>query len=179
MMIDRNSVVVTAAILAGLATLSTKGGPDLSADETLPEASVSIAVEEGCIPFNPEGRWVLTLPAGWQRKVTISRASDDTYFFKGVPGLLLNGVYLLDQPNNLFELIEADDPTEVAYDWQVLNANTLQLVRQETPSGGNYLGATLSRNFQWRKLEDNSRVERVGTLSHQRGPHPLRDPRSE
>lgn len=119
-------------------------------------------------PFDPTGRWVMTLPAGWQRKVTISRAAEDTYHFHGASQLLLNGVYEINGAVNRLYLIEANDPQQIAFEWQILNANTLQLIRQETPSGGNYVGATLSRDFEWDRLEDGSCSERVGTLSHRR-----------
>ena len=124
-------------------------------------------------PFSLTGRWVLTLPAGWQRKVSISRASDDTYHFRGAPGLVMNGVYQFNAPDSLLWMIEADDPTETAYEWQLLNANTFELVYQETSGGGGYLGATLSRHLEWDELEDGTAVERVGTSS------PLRRARPE
>jgi hypothetical protein len=117
-------------------------------------------------PFDPAGRWVLTLPAGWQRKVTIVRVSDDTYEVKAGPKVLMNGVYELDRDDQTLALLEANDPTQKAFEFQILNANTLQLVRQDTPSGGSYVGATMSRHFEWDELTDNSRAERVGTLSH-------------
>ncbi|MCA9053328.1 MAG: hypothetical protein KDA75_05800 [Planctomycetaceae bacterium] len=125
-----------------------------------------VAADRAVAPFDLSGRWVMTLPAGWQRKVTISWASDETWLFKGEPGVLLNGVYQLDPSGERFWLIEADDPSQIAYEWQVLNANTLLLTRQDTPSGGSYVGATLARDFRWNRLEDNSRVEPVGTNSH-------------
>ena len=86
----------------------------------------------------------------------------------GAPALLHNGVYELNLETETLAMIEANDPSQIAYEWRILNANTLQLVRQDTPSGGNYVGATLSRDFDWDELVDNSPVPTVGTLSHGR-----------
>lgn len=118
------------------------------------------------ISFDPAGRWVLTLPAGWQRKATLVRASADTVQFDGGPGLLFNGVYEFHSGPDQLAMIEADDPTQRAYVWQVLNANTLQLVEQDTPSGGNYVGATLTRHVDWDQLPECTAVACVGSLSH-------------
>jgi hypothetical protein len=117
-------------------------------------------------PFDPTGRWILTLPAGWQRKVTIEKASADTYFFRGTPQMLMNGVYAFDRDKAQFILVEADHEGQSAYDWQILNANTLELVHHETRSGGNYVGAILSRDFDWDEFVDNSRVPKIGSKSH-------------
>jgi hypothetical protein len=122
---------------------------------------VKVADEHGdSIDFT--GRWVLTLPAGWQRKIEITRASENTYHIQGVAALVSNGVYEVGADQTELTLLEAEKPEHRDYCYRVINPNTLILVRHDAPNGGMYLGATLGRDFEWDSLMDNGAIPRIG-----------------
>ncbi|MEZ6064342.1 MAG: hypothetical protein R3B90_01225 [Planctomycetaceae bacterium] len=132
------------------------------------EEATTGATAERPVVVDLSGEWVMTLPAGWQRKITIARVADGTYDVQGVPALVMNGIYELDGTANHLRMIESNDQDEANYDWELLNANTLLLVDYRTGGGGSYTGATLSRHFEWTDFVENAAVPRVGTKSHGR-----------
>jgi hypothetical protein len=100
------------------------------------------------------GRWLLTLPAGWQQKATIERLEDGRYRLPGHGNL--NGIYVLE--GRTLTLVEHEDDPMPNFVWEVLNDNTLRLRIDENHAGATYLGATLGRQIDWDEFEDNSRT---------------------
>ncbi len=100
------------------------------------------------------GRWLLTLPAGWQQKATIERLEDGRYRLPGHGNL--NGIYVLE--GRTLTLIEHEDDPMPRFVWEVLNDNTLHLRIDENHAGATYLGATMGRQIDWDDFADNSRT---------------------
>ena len=157
---------VAPAVLASWLLARVLASPSLAIERDAAPERPGTAEAAAPLPFDAAGRWIMTLPAGWQRKVVLTRASADTLELKGGPGLLFNGVYEVRPVADQLVMIEAEDPSQVKYVWQVLNANTLELIEQDTPSGGSYIGATLARHQEWDALPDCTLVECVGALAH-------------
>lgn len=103
---------------------------------------------------NLAGRWLLTLPAGWQQRATIERLEDGRYRLPGHGNL--NGVYVLE--GRTLTLVEHSDDPMPNFVWEVLNDNTLRLRIDENNAGANYLGATMGRQIDWDDFADNSRT---------------------
>jgi hypothetical protein len=152
-------------VAAGLAMCI--AGAQAERETSLPENSPRSGVAP--LDLDLSGRWVLTLPAGWQRKITITKASEDTYSITGVGGLVCNGVYEIDSAADRLTMLEANDPRQKDFAWRILNANTLELAANGGPNRGSYVGATLSRDFDWDQLTENSRAPRVGERSPRLG----------
>jgi hypothetical protein len=115
----------------------------LAAAEVAPSASVDLA-----------GRWLLTLPAGFQYRVTLEAAGEGSYRITG--GLAFAGVYELQ--GEKLAMVEPVDKRMTVFDWTLHNGNSLTLVAETGASGARYVGATLGRQIDWDAAELPLRV---------------------
>ena len=92
------------------------------------------------------GEWLMTLPAGFEHRATLIRKDGNRYRLDHpeIAGVL-EGLY--EVRNGKLAVIEPDDERMTELEWKILNRNVLQLVgqRQPSPTGANYVDATLTR----------------------------------
>src|SRR6185295_228707 len=91
------------------------------------------------------GRWLLSLPAGFQHRLEIARV-DATHYRLGGKHLTMTGLYEL-RGGKLVITTPDTTPDQVGYEWKIDTSDKLVLVAQP-PVGkktGNYKGATLTR----------------------------------
>jgi hypothetical protein len=100
------------------------------------------------------GRWLLTLPAGFQHRVTLEPAGPNQYRFAG--GLVFAGVYELR--GDCLAMVQPLDERLTIFDWRLDNVNCLTLVAETGKTGPRYVGATLGRQIDWDAESLNPRV---------------------
>ena len=181
-MIDRPSrIVVGLACLVGIAAVGLRGvaadqepregragragpRPDRLAElerriaeiERRLEISTETTVRK---PVHPRlaGRWLMTLPAGFEHRVTLEPVESDRYRLRAVRidsrgegdnRLVFAGVYEIRE--GWLVIVEPDDDRLLGFGWKIHNPNTLILADQ--PEAGktahDYLGATLTRQVE-------------------------------
>lgn len=89
------------------------------------------------------GDWLLTLPAGFQYRVTFESLGEGFYRVRGANNLA--GKY--EQRGDRLLMSEPDRERHTVCTWQILNANTLTLIDETGASGARYAGATLGRQI--------------------------------
>jgi hypothetical protein len=99
------------------------------------------------------GRWLLTLPAGYQYRITLEAAGENRYRF---PSLAFAGVYELK--GQKLVMLEPVDKRMTVFDWTINNVNSLTLTDETGASGARYAGATLGRQIDWEAEELPQRV---------------------
>jgi hypothetical protein len=139
-------------------------GPRLCAKDSESRSSVAQEQKPGGTPAATEserttsidlaGRWLLTLPAGFQYRVTIEQAGEGRYRFSG--GLAFAGIYELQ--GQKLAMIEPVDKRMTVFDWTLHNVNSLTLAAETGASGARYVGATLGRQIDWAAAELPRRV---------------------
>ncbi len=89
-----------------------------------------------------EGKWQLTMPAGFQKTVNIVR-DPDGQFVVGTGGVL-SGVYRWQEDRLV--VVQPSDARMIGLAW-AWNGETLQLMSEPegTPTGASYLGAVMQR----------------------------------
>lgn len=96
-------------------------------------------------PVDLSGRWLLTLPAGYQHRVIFEPLEDGRF---RVPGsLAFAGIYRLD--GNQLLMDEPVDERLTVFTWKIHNVNSLTLIDETGKSGARYAGATLGRQIEW------------------------------
>jgi len=140
-------------------------GWSAQAEQTIPfeKAYVEVTLHETPEqqPFELAGQWMMTLPAGFQRKITITKASEDTYDLRGEGQLNLAGIYEVRPNTASFVMLESNESDQPKFHWRLLNVNTLLLESETHPYGANYTGATLTRQLDWDKWKDGEVVPTV------------------
>lgn len=151
-------------VVFGVVTSCLAGEPDESrlrsaaaaqtpASEQERRSATTARQEEQPATVDLGGRWLLTLPAGYQYRVTIEPLGDHRYRF---PSLAFAGVYELQ--GQKLAMIEPVDKRMTVFDWTVHNVNSLTLVAETGASGARYAGATLGRQIDWEAAELPRRV---------------------
>jgi hypothetical protein len=107
-------------------------------------ASVVLAKE----PLNPSGRWLLTMPAGFEYNATLEPGPEAGLYRLRCGAVLLQGLYELR--GKRLTMAQPVDPKLVGLVWEVKNRNTLVLVEhpEKAQFGSDYRGATLGRQKQ-------------------------------
>ena len=125
------------------------------ASEQAPRPTAAARLGEQPAEFDLAGRWLLTLPAGYQYRITIEALGENRYRF---PSLSFAGVYELK--GQKLVMVEPVDKRMIVFDWTINNVNNLTLTDETGASGARYAGATLGRQIDW-EAEDLPR--RVAT----------------
>lgn len=125
-----------------------------AAAEQAPAAPLTSAETAASAGIDLSGRWLLTLPAGFQYRVTLEPAGEARYRISG--GLAFAGVYELQ--GQKLAMIEPVDKRMTTFDWTLNNVNSLSLVAETGASGARYVGATLGRQIDWDAAELPRRV---------------------
>lgn len=143
-------VSVSAAAIALAAEESPARLPATSAEES----AVPLPAEQ---PAKPDlsGRWLLTLPAGYQYRITLESVGENRYRF---PSLAFAGIYELK--GQKLVIVEPVDKRMTVFDWTLNNLNSLTLTDETGASGARYVGATLGRQIDW---EDKDLPQRIAT----------------
>lgn len=104
-------------------------------------------------PPSPEsadltGRWLLTLPAGFEYLVALEPRGDG--YRLDAPELALNHEGTYRRIADRLEIVRPDDERLTGFGWRVHNANVLILVDQPdlARTGSDYRGATLTRQVR-------------------------------
>jgi hypothetical protein len=96
------------------------------------------------MPIEIEGRWLMTLPGGFQYEIKFELSEKGTF---GMTPTSLNssGQYLLKQ--GVLSIVEPSDKRLLGFQWTAVNPNVLILTSQPKTeqTGANYLGATLTK----------------------------------
>ena len=147
--------------------------PAIRAMRRLP-ASALARQETADTPAQPEqnkqsidlsGRWLLTLPAGYQYRVTFSALGKDQYRLQNA--VAFSGVYQLN--GEVLQLIQPTDERLNVFDWQLHNVNSMTLVDETGASGADYAGATLGRQIDW---DDSGFPKKVVAIGRPAVPRP-------
>jgi hypothetical protein len=112
------------------------------------------AAERGPSPIRLEGRWLMTLPAGFEHRVTLEPVGSDRYRLKsirldsrskGEDSLVFAGLYEIR--DGRLVIVDPDDDRLTEFQWTIQNPNTLILADQPEAgkTGADYHGATLTR----------------------------------
>lgn len=104
------------------------------------------------------GRWLLTLPAGYQYRVTIDALGENRYRLRSA--VSFSGVYQLN--GDVLQIIEPSDERLNVFDWQLHNINSMTLVSETGASGARYAGATMGRQFDPQGDELPHRITAIG-----------------
>ena len=135
------------AAVAGACLLPSSARPDDEAVQppaTAREAA-SPQAARALAPVDLSGRWLLTLPAGYQHRVAFERLEDGRF---RVPGsLAFAGIYRLDGDQLMMD--EPVDKRLTVFTWKIHNVNSLTLIDETGKSGARYAGATLGRQIEW------------------------------
>lgn len=93
------------------------------------------------------GDFTLHLPAGFEWQVSLVKLKHGRYELISRTGLNCLGVYLMQ--GNRLQMELANDPRLTEFQWLVEDGDHLKMVAQPpaAKTGGNYLGATLTRNL--------------------------------
>jgi hypothetical protein len=107
-------------------------------------------------PASPRlaGRWLMTLPAGFEHRVTLEPVGPDRYRLKatrtdprgkGDNRLVFAGLYEIR--DGRLVIFDPDDSRRMGFGWTIHNPNTLILADQPEAgtTGADYLGASLTR----------------------------------
>jgi hypothetical protein len=91
------------------------------------------------------GRWLMTLPAGFQYLAKIERSDDGAGYRLYCPAANLQGEYIVREGRRF--TIRPEDLPLAGLTWDIKNANLLVLTEQPIPSpvGADYRGAVLVR----------------------------------
>ncbi len=89
------------------------------------------------------GDWLLTLPAGFQYRISLEALQDGRYQLQH--GSNFAGIYEV-RGDKLFMSEPVDERHDV-FTWRILNANTLLLIDETGASCALYAGATLGRQI--------------------------------
>ncbi len=152
---------LSATVCAGLAIAAQSVFAEQSSKRLpAPAAQESVAPAEDRPAEQPSkldlaGRWLLTLPAGYQYRITLEAVGENRYRF---PSLAFAGVYELK--GQKLVMLEPVDKRMTVFDWTINNVNNLTLTDETGASGARYAGATLGRQIDW-EAEDLPR--RVAT----------------
>lgn len=111
----------------------------LPAPSDAPEAEQTAAE----VPLDLGGDWLLTLPAGFQYRVSFESLGEEFYRLRGAKNLA--GKY--ERRGDRLYMSEPDRERHTVATWQLLNANTLTLIDETGASGARYAGATLGRQL--------------------------------
>jgi hypothetical protein len=125
------------------ATISHSAETRLPAQAASEAATVEEPVAAPAARFDLAGDWLMTLPAGFQYRVQLQRTDDGRYRLSSSGNSA--GVY--ERRGDKLYMFAPEDERHDVFTWQVLNANTLQLVDETGASGARYAGATLSRQI--------------------------------
>lgn len=136
------SLLAAALALASLTLALGLAGRTPAASPTADPETLCLAVWQPPATLDLAGDWLLSLPAGFSREVTLTPLGGGR--FRLQPGNLnCAGAYVLR--DGVFLLEEAFDRRDEGYRWQFLNANVLVLTAEPGNRGARYVGATLSR----------------------------------
>lgn len=110
------------------------------------EASTDVEVETENIDLYP-GDFTLHLPSGFEWQVSLVKLKKNRYELTSRNGLNCLGVYLMQ--GNRLQMELPNDPRLTEFQWLVEDGDHLKMVAQPpaAKTGGNYLGATLTRNL--------------------------------
>jgi hypothetical protein len=141
---------LSAAVCVSLAIAAQSAFAEQSATRlpatAAPESVAPAAARPGEQPekLDLAGRWLLTLPAGYQYRITLEAVGENRYRF---PSLAFAGVYELK--GQKLVMVEPVDKRMTIFDWTINNVNNLTLTDETGASGARYVGATLGRQIDW------------------------------
>lgn len=136
---------LSAAALTALLLVSPSAD---SAERRLPlSPAAESPAAEGPEPNAPVldlgGDWLLTLPAGFQYRVSFESLGEGFYRVRGANNLA--GKY--EHRGDRLYMSGPDRERHTVCTWQILNANTLTLIDETGASGARYAGATMGRQI--------------------------------
>jgi hypothetical protein len=112
------------------------------------------------------GNWLLTLPAGYQYRVTFDALRENRYRLRNAASF--SGVYQLN--GDVLQIVEPSNERLNVFDWQLHNVNSMTLVDETGASGPHYAGATMGRQV----ATDEALPKRVAAIGRPAVPRPPR-----
>lgn len=101
------------------------------------------ATGEPKTPPDLAGRWLLTLPAGFEYVVDLEAGGEAGLYRLRCGATNLSGLY--EVRGDTLVLARADNPVMAGMTWDVRNANAAVLASHPDKVGADYRGATLGR----------------------------------
>lgn len=122
-------------------------------------APAAVAAEApAAAPVDLAGDWLLTLPAGYQYRVSIDSLGENRFRLKNA--VAFSGVYQLN--GDVLQIVEPSDERLNVFDWQLHNVNSMTLVDETGASGARYVGATMGRQVRSEEEELPRRISAIG-----------------
>ncbi len=140
-------MLAVALVLPGFATRAEAGEPTTARRDLRPPKVVTVKPVETVKPVqvNLSGRWLMTLPAGYQYLAKIERSDNGAGYRLDCRAGNLRGEYVAREGRRF--VFRSEDVPLAGLTWSIKNANLLVLTEQPIPSpvGADYRGAVLVR----------------------------------
>ena len=154
---EPSATLITNPILESTVRESVPGSPQ----QRIPESVLESEAESDSPVLQSidlSGRWLLTLPAGFQYRVEFDLIEEHRYQLRNAA--TFSGVYQLN--GDVLQIVEPGDERLNIFDWQLHNSNTMTLVDETGASGARYAGATMGRQIEWEDADLPRKILAIG-----------------